>query len=616
MSFKKSIQQRFSSVKKRFDVRLNAVRELINIRLYDSRDRVLNVLSKGSLFVALSTIVSLVFYHGFELDASQNQTVGYIVRASIGYYLIKFLLELFYNFQPKQFLKDRKWEALLMLFLVLDIVAINTAHVELLSALGNFIGVPGLQSGFLLMLQFYFLIIVGLEFGRVGEVLPKSNLSAPSLLLISFLVLIALGTGLLMLPEMTPSESKGLDFLTALFTSISASCVTGLSLIDISTALSFKGQTIVMILMQLGGLNIISFAALFAILRGGFGMRQQNFMSENLGENLKQSRTLVGAIFRLTFTIELLGALLLGIVWMGSFDSLGETIFYSVFHSISAFNNAGFSLFSDSLATQGIASSPAIHWVIAVMIVLGGIGFGTLSDLIRQDWTRQPLVKSWRNLRIGTKLGLVVSGVLVLFGAGIFLALEPSSSGASAHISHSFFQSITARTAGFNSVDFGGLATPTLLMMIFLMFVGGGSGSTAGGVKTSTFALVFLSAAATIQGKKNINLYKLQIPWELMNRAFAVFLFAVVFIFLGIFALTVLEPDMELLDLAFEQVSAFCTVGLSTGITADLSLGSQTVLMLSMLVGRVGTLTLAFALSGQHPELNKFTYPKANMNVG
>jgi len=616
LSFKQSIEERFAAFKEQFTIRLNAFRERVNIRIYDSRDRVLNLMSRGSLFVALFTIISLVIYHGFALEEAQNQVVGYIVRASIGYYLIKFILELFYNFQPLQFLKSRKWEALLMLFLITDIVVINTAHIEILSSIGHFIGVPGLQSGFLIILQFYFLVIVGLEFGRVGEILPKSNLSAPALLLLSFLVLIALGTGLLMLPEMTPSGDRGLNFFTALFTSISASCVTGLSLIDISTALSFKGQTIVMILMQLGGLNIISFAALFAILRGGFGMRQQNFMSENLGENLKQSRSLVGAIFRLTFTIELLGALLLGIVWMGSFDSFGETIFYSVFHSISAFNNAGFSLFPDSLATDGIASSPSIHWVIAILILLGGIGFGTLSDIIRQDWRNQPIVKSWRNLRIGTKLGLVVSGVLLLFGAFIFIVLEPSNGTMGSHLSHSFFQSITARTAGFNSVDFGGLATPTLLMMIFLMFVGGGSGSTAGGIKTSTFALVFLSAAATIQGKKNINLYRLQIPWELMNRAFAVFLFAVVFIFLGIFALAVLEPEMELLDLAFEQVSAFCTVGLSTGITADLSLGSRAVLMVSMLVGRVGTLTLAFALSGQHPEANQFTYPKANMNVG
>ncbi len=596
--------------------RLNALRERINIKLYDSREFVLRMLSRGSVLVALTTLVALVFYHGFELEARQNKLVGYIVRGSIGYYLVKYLLELLYNFHPIQFLKDRKWEGILMLFLIVDILIINLTGFELLNEAGLLLKIPGLQESFLIVLQCYVLVIVGLEFGRVGELLPKSKLSPPTLLVLSFLVLIALGTCLLMLPEMTVPGRNGLDVFTALFTSISASCVTGLSLIDISTILSGKGQFIVMLLMQLGGLNIISFAALFAILRGGFGMRQQNFMSENLGEDLKRSRSLISAIFRLTLIIEGTGAVLLGILWRNDFDSLGTTIFYSVFHSISAFNNAGFSLFSDSLASQSVQWDFSVHWVIALMIVLGGIGFGTITDVLRQSWTKQSLLRSWRGLRIGTKLGLVVSATLIVVGGIIFFFLDPGSQNVGAHISDSFFQSITARTAGFNTVSIGALATPAILFLIFLMFIGGGSGSTAGGIKTSTFALVFMSAAATIQGKKNINLYKTQIPWELMNRAFAIFLFSVVSILLGVFALTILEPSMNLLDLAFEEVSAFCTVGLSTGITADLGTGSQMILMLSMLVGRVGTLTLAFALSGQRQEVNTFKYPKANIHVG
>ena len=596
--------------------RLNALRERINIKLYDSRELVLPMLSRGSVLVALTTLIALVFYHGFELEAHQNKVVGYVVRGSIGYYLVKYLLELLYNFHPIQFLKDRKWEGILMLFLIVDILIINLAGFELLNEAGLFLKIPGLQESFLIVLQCYVLVIVGLEFGRIGELLPQSKLSPPTLLVLSFLVLIALGTGLLMLPEMTVHGRDGLDLFTALFTSISASCVTGLSLIDISTILSGKGQFIVMLLMQLGGLNIISFAALFAILRGGFGMRQQNFMSENLGEDLRRSRSLISAIFRLTLIIEGTGALLLGILWRNDFDTLGTTIFYSLFHSISAFNNAGFSLFSDSLASQSVQWDFSIHWVIALMIVLGGIGFGTITDILRQSWTKQSLLRSWRGLRIGTKLGLVVSATLIFAGGIIFFFLDPGSQNIGAHISDSFFQSITARTAGFNTVSIGALATPAILFLIFLMFIGGGSGSTAGGIKTSTFALVFMSAAATIQGKKNINLYKTQIPWELMNRAFAIFLFSVVSILLGVFALTILEPSMSLLELAFEEVSAFCTVGLSTGITADLSTGSKMILMLSMLVGRVGTLTLAFALSGQRQEVNTFKYPKANIHVG
>ena len=596
--------------------RINAAREFINIRIYDSRDFVMSSLATGSLFVATFTLMVLVFYHGYELDAWRNELVGYIVRGSIAFYLLKFFLELFYNFHPREFLKDRKWEGFLMLFIIVDILVINIFKFEILNELGQFLKIPGLQESFMLFLQLYFLVIVGLEFGKVGEVLPKSRLSPPTLLILSFVLLIIMGTGLLMLPEMTIKGHSGLDFLTALFTSISASCVTGLSLIDISQILSGKGQIVVMILMQLGGLNIISFAAIFAILRGGFGMRQANFMSENLGEDLKRSRSLIGAIFRLTIFIELIGAGLLAILWRGKYDGLGENLFYSLFHSISAFNNAGFSLFSNSLASEGVNHEFGVHAIIAILIVLGGIGFGTISDLLKQPWRKQSMVKSWRSLRVGTKLGLVVAGVLIGFGAAMVFMLEGHEGPIGPQLSHSIFQSITARTAGFNTVNFGAMATPTLLFFIFLMFIGGGSGSTAGGIKTSTFALVFMSAAATIQGKKNVNIYKTQIPWELMNKAFAIFLFSAVSILVGIFLLTLFEPEKALLDLAFEEVSAFCTVGLSTGITPTVSLGGKIVLMVSMLIGRVGTLTLAFALSDRKIESNSFKYPKGSMHVG
>jgi trk system potassium uptake protein TrkH len=206
-------------------------------------------------------------------------------------------------------------------------------------------------------------------------------------------------------------------------------------------------------------------------------------------------------------------------------------MFHSIFHSISAFNNAGFSLFTDSLATPGSCPYlPSVIGLLLLLIVLGGIGFGTLSDVLAQPWRKQSY-KSWRGMRLGTKIGLSVAGILLVVGGLVFALTLKFEGHVGAHLSNSFFQSITARTAGFNTIDIGAMAMPAMLMMIFLMFIGGGSGSTAGGIKTSTFALVFLSAAATIRGKKDINLYKNKIPWELMNRAFAVFLFAIVFIF-------------------------------------------------------------------------------------
>ena len=166
--------------------RLNALRERINIKLYDSRELVLPMLSRGSVLVALTTLIALVFYHGFELEAHQNKVVGYVVRGSIGYYLVKYLLELLYNFHPIQFLKDRKWEGILMLFLIVDILIINLAGFELLNEAGLFLKIPGLQESFLIVLQCYVLVIVGLEFGRIGELLPQSKLSPPTLLVLSF----------------------------------------------------------------------------------------------------------------------------------------------------------------------------------------------------------------------------------------------------------------------------------------------------------------------------------------------------------------------------------------------------------------------------------------------
>ena len=331
--------------------RINAAREFINIRIYDSRDFVMSSLATGSLFVATFTLMVLVFYHGYELDPWRNQLAAYIVRGSIAFYLLKFFLELFYNFHPREFLKDRKWEGMLMLFIIVDILVINIFKFEILNELGQFLKIPGLQESFMLFLQLYFLVIVGLEFGKVGELLPKSKLSPPTLLILSFVLLILMGTGLLMLPEMTIKGHSGLDLLTALFTSISASCVTGLSLIDISEILSGKSQIVVMILMQLGGLNIISFAALFAILRGGFGMRQANFMSENLGEDLKRSRSLIGAIFKLTIFIELVEL----VVEISLEDVLMtlRKIFLPTAHMHLYTSTTRLSLFSNSLASEG-----------------------------------------------------------------------------------------------------------------------------------------------------------------------------------------------------------------------------------------------------------------------
>lgn len=603
--------------------RVNAFREKANIRLYDSRDRVLKDLRSAGVLISSLTIFVLIYFHGFKLSLAESAIVEFTVKFSIGFYLLKYVVEFIYSFSPIQHLKSTRWEGILMLFLFINILSINIFGTEIMGFLGSLIGMETLDQFFILFIQGYFLLIVFLELGKASTFLPFASLSPPALLAISFIFLIFIGSGLLMLPEMT-APGKTLNYGEALFTSISASCVTGLQVVDTATNFTFKGQFLIMLLFQLGGLNIISFATFFAIFtKKGIGIRHQSLIQATYSnESLTSSAELFRKIIRFTFQIEAIGALLIFFSWGDKFhfESLGQRLFYSFFHSISAFNNAGFSLFTNGLMENPIQNSYMLHIVIAVIIIFGGLGFGTIKDLFTLRQVRERMQKPWKTLTTGSKISLYSTGALLVLGFIVFFVLEYnntlSNQGTSSKVVASFFQSVTTRTAGFNTVDIGALTLPVLVFFIFLMFIGASTGSTGGGIKTSTFALVFLSAWATIRGKKKVEIFKQTIPWDLLNRAFSIFLFSATTILLGIFILSVTDSELGLAQLAFEEVSAFCTVGLSTGITADLSATGKAVIMLSMFIGRIGTITLAFALSSKKRESNDYKYPKANFMVG
>lgn len=599
------------------------MRERINIRLFDSRDRVLSDLRKAGVLISSLTIFALIYFHGFDLSIAERSVVEFIIKFSIGFYLLKYVTEFVYSFSPVQHLKETKWEGILMAFLFLNILSINLLDTEIMSFLGKVLGMKALESFFLLFIQGYFLLIVFLEIGKASTFLPLSNLSPPALLAISFIILILAGTGLLMLPEMTTS-GQSMPFFDALFTSISASCVTGLIVVDTATYFSFKGQFILMMLFQLGGLNIISFATFFALFtKKGIGIRHQSLIQANYSnESLTSSAELFKKIIRFTIMIEAIGAVLISIFWGNylHFDSVGQRMFYSIFHSISAFNNAGFSLFTNGLMETPIQQSYLLHLTIALIVILGGLGFGTIRDIFTLRHVRERMQKPWKTLSVGSKVSLYSTAILLLAGFITFFVFEYNGASANQSIGGkiitALFQSATTRTAGFNTVDIGSLALPVLIFFIFLMFIGASTGSTGGGIKTSTFALVFLSAWTTIRGKKRVEMFKQTIPWELLNRAFSIFLFSASVILVGIFILSITDSHLGLTRIAFEEVSAFCTVGLSTGITAELSTVGKIVIMLSMFIGRIGTITLAFALSSKKKDSNGYTYPKANFMVG
>tara|TARA_B100000780_G_scaffold278681_1_gene253150 strand:+ start:5370 stop:7199 length:1830 start_codon:yes stop_codon:yes gene_type:complete len=601
---------------------LYLIREWINLRIYSSKTIVIKILRLISIPLSIATVCSLIVSQGFSLNEDENRLVNYLLKGTIGFYILKYLAELFYSFSPISFLKNSKWESLLMLYMVINIFLMTAFEIEIFSSLGKYFGFIKLEQVIMLFIQGYFLIFVALEMGKASRFLPYLKLSPPALLVSSFLLITSLGALFLLMPEMTKS-GEGMSLYEASFTSVSAVSVTGLNIINVADFLSFKGKVAVMILIQLGGLNFIAFASILALLASSsIGTRYKSLIQvEYSSDSLESSANLIKQIFKFSIIFELGATVLLFFSWGEyEFEHIGEKIFFSIFHSISAFNNAGFTLFSQGLAHPLISQNVSFMTIMATTIILGGLGFGTIHDLFSNRAVSIRRNNPWKHLKVNSKIALYSTIVLIFIGSLLFATLEKKEildgliAGQKAF--SSFLQITIGRTAGFNIIDIGDLALPTLLVLMILMFIGGASGSTAGGIKTSTFTLVFMNALSTIRGRKRVELFRHTIPLEMLNLALSVFLFTLAGVLLGIFLLTITDGHLGLTKLAFEQVSAFCTVGMSMGVTSELSHAGKIILMISMLIGRIGTVTLAFALTRRKKESHDYTYPKAQVQVG
>jgi potassium uptake TrkH family protein len=478
------------------------------------------------------------------------------------------------------------------------------------------------EDAYLTIITFYFMVLISYETIKASTILSKLKSKPARTFIYSFLLLILFGTALLMLPAMTTQEGS-MSFFDALFTAVSASCVTGLIVVDTATFFTFKGQFVIMILFQLGGLGIISFTSFFAtFLRSGVGIKQQLMLRDFLvSESLFSAKGLLRQIIVITIIIESISFILVFFTWGPDvhFDSVGQKVFFSAFHAVSAFCNAGFSLFSSGLYQTGVASSYVLHIVLALTLIMGGLGFSAIQDLFAIKNLRDRLANPWKDWALSTKIAVYTSFILIVLGTVVFYLLEKDNVLQNQNFMEgmiaSFFQSASARTAGFNTVDFGALRTPTLLLIIVLMFIGASSGSVGGGIKTSTFYLLITSVFATLRGRLKIEIGRKFIPKELLFKALSIFFFAASLNLIAVFLLTITDSNIPLADLIFEEVSAFGTVGLSTGITSSLSVAGRTIIILSMFIGRVGTLTFALALSSRTSSKG-YKYPKAHLMVG
>ncbi len=606
---------------------LNEFRERINVVLYNSKDRVISTLRILNLFVSASALVVLASYYGFHHESETAELLVTLVKSTFFFYVIQYVTKILYEFHPIEFIRKTWFEALVMSILVVEGLS------DLLTGqlfIGRFIqsfGFDSISGFYTIFIQGYFFTVVVAELVRGGRILPRIRLNPAVIFIISFLGIITAGTVLLMLPEMTTAKG-GMNALDALFTSTSASCVTGLMVEDASHFFTFKGHVVLLLLFQLGGLNLITFGSFLVLAsRFGLGIRQHDVIEDFVNrDNFNASSGLLGKVIAWCIGIELAGAIAVQLCWgssLGNF-SLGKQIFYSVFHAISAFNNVGITLFKGGLTHGSLVENWAIHWIVTLLVFFGALGMVAIFDLFDPSRLRERMAQPWKRIGFATKVALYFSLGLVFFGAVSFWFLEKDGTLAGMSIfgqlTTSVFQS-TTRTSGFNTVNIGAVGIPMQFIFLVLMFIGASSSSTGGGIKTSTFAVVLADVWRTIRGLDHVQLFQRTIPDILRSRAYSVLLFFIVGNTLSVFLLTMTEshilemPDRGVMDLLIEEVSAFSTVGLSTGITPMLSPWGKLILILSMFIGRVGTLTVAFALGGRLKGRH-IKYPDGHTMVG
>lgn len=421
------------------------------------------------------------------------------------------------------------------------------------------------------------------------------GMTPQSLLVSGFAVLILVGTLLLWLPIAHAQQS--ISLLDALFTATSAVCVTGLIVVDTGTDFTLFGQVVILLLIQAGGLGVMAFAAMaFDFLGRSLSLRAQSAFNESFFQMDAATgfRRRLLHIVKMVAGFEAVGALLLFLGFL-QFHPPGRAAYTAVFHSISAFCNAGFSLYADSLI--GFRASFMLISTVMLLIVLGGIGQPVLLELLERLLRRKPRVPRPQRFSLHTQVVLWSSGALIVAGCLFLFAtgLAPAEGSMWQRLSGALFQSVTARTAGFNTVDIGALPLASVLLICVLMFVGGSPGSCAGGVKTTTAVLWLAQFTSRIRGKKWPAVLGRHIPGELVRRASTLVGLAILWNLLGVLLLSITEGGAQstlLRDILFEQLSAFGTVGLSTGLTPELSVGGRLWIILTMFVGRVGPLCL------------------------
>ncbi|WP_196053110.1 TrkH family potassium uptake protein [Bacteroides clarus] len=586
----------------------------------------LGVMTTLTYLASILLIVGLVYEHGFTISVAEAHQLQRLYHGVWIVFLSDISLRIALEYKDtRQTFSKLTWILTFLLYLTLVPVVFHRPEVEgAIQAVWDFLNGRIYHLALLLMLSF-----LNLSYGLVRLLGRRTN---PSLILaVSFLIIILIGTGLLMLPRSTVA---GISWVDSLFISTSAVCVTGLTSVDVASTFTTTGFVIIILLIQIGGLGVMTLTSFFAMFfMGNTSLYNQLVVRDMVSSNSLNS-LLSTLVYILGFTLAIEGAGMLAI-WSDIHGTMGmdihEELAFSAFHSISAFCNAGFSTLPGNLGNPLLMSGHNPFYIyISLLIILGGIGFPILVNF--KDIILYHIRRFWRFLRtwewdgrrfyhlynLNTRIVLIVTFLLLVVGTAGIALFEWNASFAGMSVAdkwtQAFFNASCPRTAGFSSVDLAGLSVQTLLIYLILMWIGGGSQSTAGGIKVNAFAVVVLNLVAVLRGTERVEVFGRELSYDSIRRSNAtvVMSFGVLFVF--IFIISILEPKLSLLTVTFECVSAISTVGSSLNATPLLGNDSKLLVALLMFVGRVGLITLMLGIIKQKKN-TKYQYPSGQIII-
>lgn len=575
--------------------------------------RVTSLLIPGLLTVSLTLIIYTVGYRDFY---QQLETTYFIHRFILLLLCILFSVRFMITLPLIQ-----RWRARFFNFgLVVLVFYLRTVARE----------IPFLEAGSAaliankLTLFFGIVLLFFIEISHILRFIYRRGVNPALLFVGSFAAFIIIGGFLLLLPNATTGT---IDPLDAFFTSASAVSVTGLAVVDTATEFTMTGKVIILMLIQIGGLGIMTFAGLISFLVLGSTSIQSQLALRDMISSGRMSNVIsfIARVVIVTFTFEAIGAFMIyGTLSNDMFTSESQKIFFSVFHAVAAFCNAGFSTLSAGLYDVNVRYNYSLHWVIALLIILGGMGFPILFNIFTFFRIRiinlirsilgKPEREVYTNVLQATgKLALTTYTILLVAGFVMYFIFEINHTlaehqGVFGKLTTSFFGSVTPRTAGFNTVDLAKFSLPTIMIYLLLMLIGASPGSTGGGIKTTVAAVAFLNMKSIVLGHERTEAFRTEISIASVKRAFAIILLALLVLGLAVLLLSINDAEMGLLRLAFEAFSAFCTVGLTLGVTPQLSALGKLVILVVMFIGRVGALTLLFAVVTRSNE-RPYKYP-------